>query len=119
MHFMKHGLMAACLIAQALPAAAGGGVALDHEGNDRAIIVESHDSNSRITSRGNGGALDAVIGHSSGIDIYHLGGKSEAVVDVYGSVGTVVAVGHCPAGTNPEPIEAYSMEGGVVIPRCR
>ena len=117
-HFIKHGLMAAYLIAQAMPAAADG-VALDHQGNDREIIVESHDSDSRITSRGDGGVLDAVISHSSDIDLYHLGGNSEGVVDIHNSDGTNVVWGHCTKDTSHERAQVNNKKGGLIIVPCQ
>lgn len=94
------------------------GVDLDHDGNDREIIIDSHASGSRIVSRGNGGSLDSILSHSDDITIWHFGGESDAIVDVYDSIGTDIAIGHCPSGMSLEPVEAHDDYGGLIIPRC-
>ncbi|WP_112310304.1 hypothetical protein [Pseudogemmobacter bohemicus] len=94
------------------------GIGLDHDGNGREIIVDSHASGSQIVSRGNGGSLDSILSHSDDISTWHLGGESDAIVDVYDSVGTDIFIGHCPPGMNPEPIEVNDDYGGLIIPRC-
>lgn len=116
-HFMKYGLMSACLIVQALPAASQ--VDVDHNGNGRNIDLYSHDSSATVTSRGDGGSLDVVLDHSDDMRIYHLGGKSRAQVGSYGSADTDVFIGHCPPGMHPEPIDLVGVVGDSVIVGCQ
>jgi hypothetical protein len=114
---LKQVLAAACLIVQVVPASAGS-VTLDHSGDGRDIWVESWDSDTAIISRGDGGSLDAEIGWSEDVSIYHLGGESDAMVGIYDSAGTDIFIGHCPEGMTPETVEVEGDANGLIIPRC-